>query len=99
MNDKKSSAMRGLWVYVAIVLGFVVIWYFMTGVSTTGSLTKAQLLEDIKNGKVVSIQINQNREVPTGNLRISYINDGKQNLYVSDVNEIQAAFDEIGFTS
>ncbi|MBO5260442.1 MAG: AAA family ATPase, partial [Agathobacter sp.] len=91
--------MRGLWVYVAIVLGFVVIWYFMTGVSTTGSLTKAQLLEDIKNGKVVSIQINQNREVPTGNLRISYINDGKQNLYVSDVNEIQAAFDEIGFTS
>ena len=99
MNDKKSSAMRGLWVYVAIVLGFVVIWYFMTGVSTTGSLTKAQLLEDIKNGRVVSIQINQNREVPTGNLRISYINDGKQNLYVSDVNEIQAAFDEIGFTS
>ena len=67
------------------------------------SYNKKQLIEDIKDGKVVSITLQQEREVPTGFVKVSCINDkGESKLIVmatSDVNETAALLDSLNFSN
>ncbi len=48
-------------------------------------------------GNVVSVEVEQNREIPTGTLTIRLKDSAVKELFVSDVNEVQQLFEEEGF--
>ena len=99
MNEKKTSILSGFGIYIILIAALVGLWFWMTGNTSSSSYTKAQLVEDIEDESILSITITQNREVPTGSLRVAFKNGVKQTLYTSDVNEMQTLLDELGFTS
>lgn len=99
MNEKKTSILSGFGIYIILIAALVGLWFWMTGNTSSSSYTKAQLVEDIEDESILSITIIQNREVPTGSLRVAFKNGVKQTLYTSDVNEMQTLLDELGFTS
>ena len=46
---------------------------------------------------MVSVEVEQNREIPTGTLTIRLKDSAVKELFVSDVNEVQQLFEEEGF--
>ncbi len=98
MNNKKRSGMPGIGMYVIIVLAVVCIWYWLSNGSTANSYSVADFQKALTEESVKSVEIDQNREIPTGSLKITFTDDSKQTLYVSDVNEIQKLMDEKNFT-
>lgn len=99
MNTKKNNNLRGVVVYLCLILAVVFIWYMLKGTSTTNSYTKADFLEALEKNEVESVKVVQNREIPTGSLIISMKDKNKESktLYVSDVNEAAKEMDKAGF--
>ena len=61
------------------------------------SYSVSQFKQDLQDKKIKKVTIEQNAEVPTGQLVIQYEKGTKQ-LYVSDVNEIVSYLDDQNFT-
>ena len=100
MNTKsKKSNFQGFGVYILLILAVVLIWYVMSGNSNSNTYTKAEFVKALQEKEVVSVIVTQNREVPTGNLRVTLSNGEKEILYVTDVTEIQKVMDDNGFSS
>ena len=97
MNTKKNSNLRGMGVYVVLVLAVVFIWFFLSQNTASNSYTKTDFEKALKNNEVISVEVVQNREIPTGSLSIALKGDKRQVLYVTDVNEAQALMDEYDF--
>ena len=98
MNTKKNSTFRGFGIYIMLILAVILIWYMMSQSSATGSYTKDQFEKALADGQVSSVTIIQNREIPTGSLRVTYTSGQQYVLYTSDVNEGQKLMDEYSFT-
>lgn len=98
MNTKKNNNYRGFGVYALLILAVIAIWYMLSGNSTTNSYTKAEFTEALSDDNVASVTVVQNREIPTGSLKIVYKDGAKNVLYTSDVNELQTVMEEYGFT-
>ncbi|MCR4694842.1 MAG: ATP-dependent zinc metalloprotease FtsH [Pseudobutyrivibrio sp.] len=77
-------------VFVAVVIAII----FSSMNRTTSQYTLKQFREAVKEEKVVSVDISQNEQVPTGNLRITFTDGTSSVLYISDVNQIQKYLDE-----
>ena len=88
MNSKKSSSFRGIGFYLLLILIVMGVWYFLDGNSTTGSYTREAFEKDIESGKVTSVDVVQNREVPTGSVVVKLSDNSQKVLVVSDVNGI-----------
>lgn len=97
MNTNNRSGFRGFGVYGMLILVVILIWYWLSTSSATSTYTKAQFTEDLQADKVTSVTVIQNREIPTGSVRVTLKNGAKQELYASDVNEIQVLMDENGY--
>ncbi len=97
MNKKKNNGFGGFGVYVLLILAVVLIWYWLSGNTTTTAYTRADFERALEAKKVSKVTIMQNREIPTGSLKIVYENGAEQTLYTSDVNEEQKLMDEYGF--
>jgi len=98
---------RGVTIYILLVLVIVAIWYFFDSqVGRDEVYSKTQFIEDIKQNKVLSVEVEQSRDVPTGTLKVVVAtrdDDGKDTtevrlLEVSNVNEAQKMMEEQGFT-
>ncbi len=81
------------------ILAIMLILYSCMSVFTAKSLSddnynNTQFLEDIADGKVQSLKITQNEEVPTGKAEVVLENGDRKSLYVSDVNEVIEAAKE-----
>ena len=87
MNSRKNSY-RGLIVYALLIVVLIGIWTFRDGAIGTASYTREAFEQDLKAGDVTSIDIVQNREVPTGSVNVILSDDTRKSLVVSDVNEI-----------
>ncbi len=81
-----------------LILAVILIWYMMGHNSSTASYTKSQFESALADGQVSTVNVVQNREIPTGSLQIVYTNGQKYILYTSDVNECQTLMDKYGFT-
>lgn len=98
MNKKKSGSFRGYGIYFALIFLVVLIWYWLSGNTATNSYTKNQFIDALEDGKVKTVTVVQNREIPTGSLKVEYENGTKQILYTSNVNEMQELMDDKDFT-
>ena len=86
---------RGFGFYIILILVVIGVWYFLdSNQSVANTYTVQQFEKDLKEDNIVSVRINQNREVPTGILEITRKDSTKQELYVSDVNDAQNLLDE-----
>lgn len=98
MNTKKNNSFKGVGIYIFIILAVIFIWLWLGQNTTSNAYTKTDFEKALKKGNVVSVEVVQNREIPTGSLKIKMKDDKNEILYVSDVNEIQALMDEYKFT-
>ena len=64
------------------------VWTFLDGNGTTSAYTREAFEKDIESGNAESIQIVQNREVPTGSVVVKLSDSTQKVLVVSDVNEV-----------
>lgn len=98
MNTKKGN-FKGFGFYVMLILVVIIIWYMMSGNSATNSYTKSEFEQALKDDKVATVIVVQNREIPTGSLKISYKDTSTHLLYTSDVNEAQALMEANHFSN
>ena len=89
---------RGLGAYVIIMLIMVaVIYFFSSNSSFDKNYTYSEFLKTINSeqSSISNVVIRQNKEVPTGRLEITFTNNTKKSIYISDVNvlieDLQAA--------
>ena len=80
-----------------LILVVVIIWYVLSGNTTTSAYTKADFEDALEGGSVSKVRVVQNREIPTGSLRIELSNGSQVSLYTSDVNEMQKLMEDNGF--
>lgn len=91
MDNKRGSRFSGVGIYLFIVvIAAMFIMYVSRMNSGASDYTYSEFVNDVNKGKVESVVIRQNSEVPTGELsvKISGVQNVK-NVYVSDVNQVE----------
>ena len=91
MDNKRGSRFSGVGVYLFIVvIAAMFIMYVSRMNSGAGHYTYGEFVNDVNKGKVESVVIRQNSEVPTGELsvKVSGVQNVK-NVYVSDVKQVE----------
>ena len=86
--------------YVIVLLIILGIWYSFDARRTMSSTyTYDQFKEAVQDEEVSSVQINQNREVPTGNVVVVLKDDNQRRQFnVTDVNEVRDYLESQDFT-
>ena len=88
MNKRKFR--NGMIIYLLIlIVAFVIISRWMqsdTNVTTTYSYT--DLAEDLDDGKISALSIQQNAEIPTAVVQVQFTNGKQLAFYASDVNDV-----------
>lgn len=97
MNTNSKRGFRGFGFYAILVLIVILIWYGLTGNTSTSSYTRAEFEKALQKGNVTYVKVEQNREVPTGSLKIKLKDGTQQYLYSSDINEMQTLMDQNKF--
>lgn len=94
----KKRNYRGFGFYAVLVIAVVVVWLMLDAKqSAANAYTMTELKTALEADKVVFIEIEQNREIPTGILNIRLEDNLEKELFVSDVNEIQDMLEGYGF--
>ena len=96
---KQKMGGFGFYMFVLILIGCV--WYF---VSTMGNdkieYNYSDFLEDLEDGNVEKVIINQNEKVPTGSLKVTLEGESETlTVYISDVNVAIEAMMAAEFTN
>ena len=93
------KSFKGYGFFVAMLLVILVVYVssdFLMN-ATQKSYTITQFKEDLSAGMIKSVDVIQNPEIPTGEIRAKYSQETKS-LYVSDVNTILAYMEEKNFS-
>ena len=92
----KRQMKVGFFYVIAIILIFVAL-YFSEGLKNMQgkSYGTSDLIADVKEGTVESVYIEQNNEVPTGQVTVYFKDRDSQSYAVSNVNEVQTALDQV----
>ena len=91
MDNKRGSRFSGVGVYLFIVvIAAMFIMYVSRMNSGAGDYTYGEFVNHVNKGKLQSVVIRQNSEVPTGELsvKVSGVQNVK-NVYVSDVKQVE----------
>ena len=91
---------RGIGFYIGLVLIVILVWYLLgNSQDTAGAYTYAEFEKALDKDEVVAVTLQQNREIPTGVLRITLKNEQSVKLNVSDVNDAQQLMEKYDFDS
>ena len=95
---KKTQA-GGFGFYFVILIMMAFIWYFISSLGTNNSdYNYSEFLEDLSEDNIKEVVINQNEQVPTGYLEITYAGKNTTSvLYVTDVNAVVEKMVAAGF--
>ena len=93
MEKRKSG---GIGLYFVILLVFMIIYAItFSSRSSTGDYSYANYVKDVSDGKVNSVTIVQNAEVPTGKLYVELEGENRSRVvYTSDINKDQELLQE-----
>ncbi len=95
----KKHQFRGFSFYILLILIVVLVWYFLSsGQNRLPTGTYDQFKQDLQDKKVVSAEISQNEQVPTGNVSVVLIDRGGYRVYVSDVKEVETQLEDAGIS-
>ncbi len=95
----KQSSYRGFGFYALLVVVVVIVWLMLDArEDASGAYTMAAFEQALEDGEIAFVEIEQNREIPTGTLNIQLTDGNDKKLYVSDVNEIQNLLEKKQFT-
>lgn len=97
MNTNSKRGFRGFGFYAMLVFIVILIWYGLTGNTSTSTYTRAEFEKALQKGNVNYVKVEQNREVPTGSLKIKLKDGTQQYLYSSDINEMQTLMNQNKF--
>ena len=91
------SRKRGFGIYFVLVLALI--WMCIANFSSKTEVTSTpeQFYQALEAGKVVSVVVSQNSEVPTGYLTVYCGEDKPDKIYFSDVNKAIDRMEEAGF--
>lgn len=101
-NKSRGSGIRGLLIYVIIIAAIFALMYILTSTSRVDdSYTYAEFEKDLAADKkddsyIKELVINQNSEVPTGVLTVTFKDDTKKTLYIEDVSKMTDTLNEAG---
>ena len=91
---------RGIGLYLAfaalLVLGFM---YMSNRMQNQDSYTWQRFQQDVEEGNVLNAEISQNRQTPTGRVTVELKTGEQHTMAVTDVNEVEALFQEEGITN
>lgn len=91
---KKRSGFGLFFIPVIILLLFCI--YLEMSKGSADSYTRAQFKEDIARERIAQVEIEPNKQTPSGQLDIEF-NDGSRTvLYVADVEEMESTLEEAG---
>ncbi len=94
----KRRSYRGFGFYAALMIVVVILWMMLDAKQdAANAFTMTQLRTALGEGEVAYVEVEQNREVPTGILNIKLKDNSVKELYVSDVNEAQDVLKEFEF--
>ena len=100
MNDNRGRGLNSL-VSMIFVIVLLSVFLFTNGQMNQREreLTYNEFVEYVEKGNVKAVEINQNKNVPTGNLQVQLKDDEEiKLLYVSDINEVQKLLQKEGVT-
>ncbi|MGN0240598.1 MAG: ATP-dependent metallopeptidase FtsH/Yme1/Tma family protein, partial [Candidatus Weimeria sp.] len=87
---ERRRGLNGLGFYILLILIVILFWFYFTNRSQS-NYSMSKLTEDIEKNQVTSISIQQNREVPTGEVDVTLKGkDTRYFFYVSDVKEVES---------
>lgn len=93
MNNKKARGLNGVVFLVFVVFLFAALWFTNQFDQREKEISWKKFQQLVQNDKIESVEVNQNKSVPTGRVEITLKRDDSSDnvryLYVSDVNEIQ----------
>ncbi|MCD8366079.1 MAG: ATP-dependent zinc metalloprotease FtsH [Clostridiales bacterium] len=95
-----KRSFRGLGFYLFILLVIFFLWRGLgsdSSLSSADTYTWAQFREAVEEGKVSSLVITQNQEVPTGVVTLTMEDGTRAQVTVSDVGEVEAYLEEQEF--
>ena len=91
MNTNKnnnSSAVRNIGFYIVLAVLFILMVFGLReGMETRNTVTQKQFEQMLEQGEVISVEISQNQQVPTGVLEITVTDGTIYTLNVSDVRQ------------
>lgn len=89
-NDKKYRGMSGATFLTFLIVVFFALWLTSRMQVQKQEITYTQFLQEVEDGNVIDVVINQNKTVPTGSVTVTLKNSGiAKVVYVSDVKEVE----------
>ncbi len=89
MTNNDRSPMRGIILYIVVLaVIFGVIYYMSSAKNVDAEYTYSEFVADLKDDNIKEIIINQNTEVPTGTLALTFKSGAKKVLYVENVGTV-----------
>ena len=86
--DNKRSGMPRITILIMFLLIAGMLYYSISGMLQTSHYKYNDFKKDLSQGKVKSVTINQNKEIPTGQIIIKLKDNSKEEVYVTDVNKV-----------
>lgn len=93
MNNKRSNFTRIYFIGMAIII-IVMLYYVGSGLKSN-NYKYNDLLNDLQDGKVTEVSINQNKEVPTGKVTVKLQDGSTKYVYITDVNKVISEIKDI----
>lgn len=91
---------RGVWIWLGLVLIMVLGFSYLAQQMQNGNnYTYQALEEDLEKGRIKQAVINQNEQVPTGQLVVLLEDGTRMDMYVDDVKEVRGMLNEHGIAT
>ena len=95
MENRKSRGSGFIFYIILIAIIFVVVFAITQNSKKKSNYSYGDFLADLDSGKVLSVTITQNEEIPTGKITVGILeSDSKRVTYVTDVKAVENAIIE-----
>lgn len=93
-NGNKAGRGIGGYLILAVLIGFSALMYNRALEGTQNNINYSEFENHLEQNEYMSIQVQQNAEVPTGVIKAKLRSGETNHLYVSDVNEVEKLLQE-----